>query len=354
MAFSYSETAPMIQIRWAETDLPSFATHPLYPGANPTNADQDGAAVFPAYTAGAVAARAASSGIFPSLDPSFPFPSLPPLPTISLPTVPTNGSDDDSDDDDDGGSGSGSSGSGGKIKFDGPTGGLSTGAKAGIGVGAGVGALALFGILGFVIWSAYRTKRGATQQPIQQMSQNQGQGPYGGHQQQQPGPYYPHYAPTQTATDTASPSGWGSNVSPPPAAVLTGSQQAVRSEIGSSQSPLGAGSELDASARSPISAAVEMDSSQQYTGQHPTPVAATAAGENAPNPHVRSASTDPSSYVSAPAVEPSPQELSTLMEQHSQLESRKQQILELQRIEQEQDDLRQKMSQLQGDGQGQS
>lgn len=62
MAYSYSATAPMIQIRWAETDLPSFATHPLYPGANPTNHELRGAAIGPKPTAGGLVARQASFG----------------------------------------------------------------------------------------------------------------------------------------------------------------------------------------------------------------------------------------------------------------------------------------------------
>ena len=148
-AVSDSASAPMIQIRWAATDLPDFVTHPLSPGVIPTENALLGEAPASTTSGNNLAARqdiaAQASGIsgsttrrnrgsttVPGSRPSSTsvgYDQAPPFPTFSPP---------------------GSSGPGNN--------GLSTGAKAGIGVGVSVAALLMLGIVGF-FWRKYRKNR---------------------------------------------------------------------------------------------------------------------------------------------------------------------------------------------------
>ncbi|KAJ4154839.1 hypothetical protein LMH87_000114 [Akanthomyces muscarius] len=349
-AFSGTATAPMIQIRWASTDLSSLATHPLYPGANPTNTEED---YLMKHTRKAnLEGRAASSGYYPNDSGG----GSPPRSSTSR---AGSGSSTGSD------SGSSSSNRPDGNSSGGADGGLSTGAKVGIGLGVSLGAIFGFTVLGLIIWRVRTaTKRSkqfqAPQQPYMVPSQyagQPGQGPSseqynGGQQPSHPQPVYQQQSmypqhqqyPSMSEMDnntSAATSHWAANsVMPPPAAAVAADRSigavttAGGSSIGSPQSPP---SEL-AGVHTP-NPPVEMGSGSPAV-HHAQPVAVAE--------QQRPAATDPQSFVGAPPEEPSAEELSSLREQHSQLEQRRQRILELERIEQEQEALRGRMSQMQG------
>lgn len=328
----------MIQIRWATTDLTALATHPLYYGASPTNTEED-------YL-----------------------------------KIRVRNSTDDSDS----GSGSGSS-SGNRHGRGG--GGLSAGAKAGIGIGVSLGVILIFTSIGLIIWrartSSKRSQSFQTHPPQMVQSQYATQqafsasqsgppaptggpipmgGPspeqyYGGQAASQPAPQpqpmqpvfhqqnmspqHQHH-PSASEMDNSTAAGnsnWGgsvSNMTPPPVAVVAGSA-AANTRGSSISSPQPAASELD-SVRTPV----EMGSGSPAV-HHVQP-----EQQQQQQQQVRSASTDPQAFVGAPPGEPSAEELTSLREQHSQLEQRRQRILELERIEQEQETLRNRMGQMQG------
>ncbi|XWX01573.1 hypothetical protein V2A60_009601 [Cordyceps javanica] len=362
VAFSGAATAPMIQIRWASTDLSTFATHPLYPGANPTNTEED---YLMQRTRGAkLKGRAQSSGYYTS---TYPYDSGGGDPPSSSTSRPGSGSS--SSNHDRGGAGGG---------------GLSTGAKVGIGVGVSLSAILGFTVLGLIIWyvrrSSKRAQQSQTQQPYMVPSQYAGQtgqgtqmgeaamtggavhmgGPSPEHHSagqqsrppqpiyQQPIQYQQHQqypsASEMDTTPSVANSHWAaSTVTPPPAAavaaergtnsVAAGSDGRAECGIGG---PMAPPSELEGG-RTP-NAPAEMDSGSPVV-PHTQP---TVAAEQP-----RSPSIDPRSVVGAPPGEPSAQELSSLREQHEQLEQRRQRILELERIEQEQEVLRDRMKQAQ-------
>lgn len=319
--------------------------------------------------------RAASSGYYPndSGGGSLPSSSTSRVASGSGSSTGSGSGASSSDRPDGGSSGGSSSGSGDS--------GLSTGAKVGIGLGVSLGALFGFTILGLIVWrvrtSSKRSKQfQAPQQPYMVSSQyaNQpGQGPSPSqypaaqqpsqpqpvHQQQNTYPQHQQY-PSMSEMDnntSAANSHWAaSSVTPPPAAAMAsergigGVAAAGGSSIGSRQSPP---SELaDRRTQSPpselagthsLNPPFEMGSGSPAL-HHLQPVTATEQQQ-------RPAATDPQSFVGAPPEEPSAEELSGLREQHSQLEQRRQRILELERIEQEQEALRGRMSQIQGGGQ---
>ncbi len=345
----------MIQIRWASTDLSALATHPLYPGANPTNTEED---YLMQHTRKAnLQGRAGSSGYYPNDSGGG-----------SPPSSSSSGSGS--------GSGSGSSpGSGsdhGNGDSGGSGGGLSTGAKVGIGLGVSVSAIFGFTILGLIIWrvrtSSKRAKQFQTpQQPYMVPSQYAGQPPgpgpspeqhYGGqqppsqpqpaYQQQNTQPQHQHYpSMSEMGNNTsAANSHWATNSVTPPPAVAVAAERGIGSVTGTGGSSIGSPelppSEL-AGAHLP-NTPIEMGSGSPAV--HPAQPAAVAQPQSMP----RSASADPQSFVAVPSEEPSAEELSNLRQQHSQLEQRRQRILELERIEQEQETLRNRMSQMQ-DGQ---
>lgn len=362
MAYSRSHTAPMIQVRWAESDLSRFPTHPLYPDAKPTNHVQKDGNV-------ELVARASFDGSFH------------PGPT------PTSG---------------GGSGSGGSSGSD-DGGGLSTGAKIGIGVAVPVVVLALFFIGAFFVWRAYRKKRlGNTggQQPHMQY----GQYP----QQYPPGPQYPQpvvYANPgpqpmmepgryeMPAHGTTSPTVLGSEaVGPalPAPAILAKTRDGTAEMASQSHSPVPAGSELDGQTyRTDISTAnaselhgtsqsppievgsesrQEMDANQQQMPSSPIPRKQVASPGHQVSPMSPSTagldtmvaimpgtdnsgvstSAEAGAFSFQTSAEPSADEIAALQAQHAQLEARKQRLLELEQIEAEQADLQRRMDSARG------
>ena len=139
----------MIQIRWAATDLPDFVTHPLSPGVIPTENALLGEAPASTTSGNNLAARQDSgadvSGISGSTTRRNRGPTTVPGPRPSS----TSGGDDQAPSfptfSPPGSSGQGNNG-------------LSTGAKAGIGVGVSVAILAMVGIAGF-FWRRHRKNR---------------------------------------------------------------------------------------------------------------------------------------------------------------------------------------------------
>ncbi|ATY65364.1 transmembrane alpha-helix domain-containing [Cordyceps militaris] len=305
LAFSGTATAPMIQIRWASTDLPALATHPLYPGANPTNTEED---YLMKRTRGArLRGRAESSGYYPYDSGG----GGPPGST----TAGSGGASST-------GSGSDSSGGGGFR--------LSTGAKVGIGLGVAFSALVGFALLGLILWrirvSSKRAKQQhTTQQPHMVPSRyatQPGPGPpmAGGPMSSplQPAPVYQQPGTSELGhSASAANSQWAtaSSVTPPPAAATS--------------SVAGPPSELPGG-RTPNNPPVEMDSGSPAQQQ---PVAELPAAAAPRRPFVGA----------TPA-------LSSLREQHALLEQRRQRILELERIEQEQEALENRMSQAEAQG----
>lgn len=394
MAYSASQTKPMIQVRWAESDLRKFATHPLHPGVKPTEHVTKRADLVPGRKDKGLRARDDISG----------FGSFPPTPTPTPTSTSGPNFGGGSDGNDSGGGGGG---------------GLSLGAKVGIGVGVPLGVMVILAIGGFFIFRAYRKKRLAnqTQQPLQPPYQQQ---------YAPPGPQGPQYPPQGMYGNNMAPQmgqyhqdgraemeGYGIGQSPPPGTYAQGSMQGEQvqtpppvvvapakddtSEVAyPAKSPGPAGSELDAQTyRTGISAGTaselhaaspspalelasdprhEIDSSPVSKTTSPVPRKALAAS---PEQHVSPLSpsgtdTGPETQValmpggtdataqppasegtsafSPPQAEgePSAQELSALMEQHSQLEARKKRLLELDQIEREQEALQNRMSSMKG------
>lgn len=372
MAYSSSHTAPMIQVRWAESDLSRFATHPLYPGANPTNHLRDGAGLEPTNKARGLVARAETSdfgGRFP------------PTQTVTL------------------GPGSGPDPSRGIFDGVDSGSGLSTGAKVGIGIGVPVCVLTLLSIGGFFIWRTYRKKRlgnNGGQQPQMQY----GQYPQQNHQ----GPQYPAPAmlgdpePQQMmeqgrhempAYGTAHPTVLGSDIPGPllPApVVLAKTNNDARELPVQPYSPAPTGSELDGQTyRTDVSTAnaselhgnsqsyraeLTSESRQELDGnqspmtaspiprkqvaspvQRVSPISPSTSGPDTmvavmpgtDNGATTPASVEQSNFAFHSASEPSANEVATLQAEHSQLEARKQRLLELEQIEAEQAELQRRM-----------
>ncbi|KAK5992251.1 hypothetical protein PT974_05652 [Cladobotryum mycophilum] len=329
MAFSYTATTPMIQVRWAESDLSLFATHPLQPGANPTEHHMTMTQYQPPNAARAVMPRAKS------YEPSF---------------TPTGGGD------------------GGE---------LSSGAKAGIGIGVVLGVLVVAGIIGFFIW---RSRRAARNEDI-----DAGQIPppiSGG-----PHPVPPEMGEGFTGryelpvNSTASPTVVGSDlgITPPPAAFLA-KDKSDKAELPGDGRPVGAEleagnnwshysvvQELHAESRpaemehTPQSSSMlsverkQVGSPIQHISETQTPASpGVGIGPDTgvsimPGEHA-TASPPPAPYVSEIPAEPSAQEMVALMDQHTQLEERRRRILELERIEREQTALQQKIQAMRGGG----
>lgn len=376
MAYSYSKTAPMIQVRWAETDLSLFPTHPLYPGANPTNHLLRGGAIGPLGTVGAIKARQASSGLLPGNSVSGT------VPPVTRPTQTQSGRNGEAN---------------GPTEFPkfGSTksGGLSSGAKAGIGIGVTLGVLLILGAVGFLFWRTRRAKRNSDA-PV---DANTPSGmPHPGMAEVDNTGRYEMPSHSTTVSPTVVGSELGVPTPPPPA--LLGYEKGEKVELPSHSPPphRGAlGSELDAgqtwsnyhpttgavselhgqdrppySELSPESRPAEMDGTQQpFSSQiarkqvggvgqpiDPGPIFSTV--DEGPDtgvfimPGTHAVAAPPPPLVSERAAELSPEEMAVLMKEHEELEKRRQRILELEKIERAQAALKLRIGTIRGEASG--
>ena len=358
VAFSAGHTAPMIQVRWAETDLPSLETHPLYPGVKPTASITRGPdGQF----------HAARDLHYRDVSDDY---SFRPTPT------PTSGGSGGGSSGGDSGSGSGSDSHQGSPPDSGSSSGLSTGAKVGIGVGVGGGVLLIGAALALTLLFIYRRKRMNKGGPQMQQynPQQYYQGPPPGHMQGPGGPQYPpaavhansgspmppsemgqgnanqgqyEMASTVPAT-TTSPSAVGSELyapTPPSAAAGFNMASSVPPASTASPGPQGSVSEMDSSGFRGGVATDEKRHELDGTDRPPRELATTSPSPSSP-PVPTGAVAGPS--FGSPETEPSAQEISQLQEQHAQLEARKKRLLELEQIEREQESLQQRMSTMGG------
>jgi hypothetical protein len=404
IAYSGTSKAVMIQVRWAETDLPDFPTHPIVPGAEPTAKVRIPIELRTPHIEGRLEAGAAPITIPPdygfevvdyAVSGSFASTST----TTSTrrtsgSSVPTSGFPQET-------------GVYPPDETDGSNGGLSTGAKAGIGVGVSLGVLLIAGIVGFFLWRRRKQRLAAAQgqqqpyvPPPGGMSElgaggfpkgpaelsSQGQivpGMAGGPAISTPGTGYHTVSPNTPAISgfyTTSPTVVGSELgtsSPRPPELetihpaqyqeLPGQSHPPPAELGPapvSMPELPAPTYYPQGAQQPYNWTPQ-DSPpiqnspdtgvavmpQLGSGRHtPTPTSPI------PSPPVQQQQQQQQPIFMHPAQpseqEPSPAELSHLMDQHSQLEARKQRLLQLQQIEDEQAALQQKIQSMQGGHQG--
>lgn len=339
----------MIQVRWAHTDLPGFATHPLYPGVNPTDNNLLGEGLAPTTAGNNLAARQVSSGFAPGLPASTVTSQVIITTTRESQPSRTGGGGGSNNDDD------GSNFPQFKVPGSGG-GGLSTGAKAGIGVAVPVAVLIIVGIIVF-FWRSYRRNKTPA---------FQGQDP-------SVDPSTNTWAQPQMTSQGGRyelPGAGGAAVAMPPSALTHNEKPEMSSEPShrgsqgypaelhaqsyNQQSPHGQHTELPGVSttsphqnRSELSGTteaynqpVEMDQSQQQV-QIPSPTYHDPSlGSQAPLA-AHSLSPPPPAAVQYQApMEPSADEL---MQQQARLEERRQRLLELERIDRAQEELQKRI-----------
>lgn len=333
----------MIQIRWAQTDLPYLATHPLYPGVEPTNYAVLGEDAAPTTVDENLAARQVSFG-----------------PDASFTRVLTETGSSTR-------GGSGGDDNNGRVNF--PTyasqaetpgaGELSVAAKAGMSIAASAMGLLIAGIIWFFLRKHRRDK---LKQAIRnRFSPKENSSTIAGAQPQM----------TSQGPKYELPAGDGTSVAMPAPAVTSDSQPELDSKIGyrgstnfpaelhnqglGQHQPNQQRSELSAiSPRSPhhhyselsgtspqYNRPDEMDK-DQHPVQIPTPTYQTPSpglqAPTAPPP----ASTPPAAAVQT-QTQPGPS-ADELLQQQARLEERRQRLLELERIEREQEELQQRIN----------
>ena len=339
----------MIQVRWAHTDLPGFATHPLYPGVNPTDNNLLGEGVAPTTAGNNLAARQVSSGLAPGL-PESTMTSIVIITTTREPQPSRTGEGGGSNDDDDRpnfpqfkvpGSGGG---------------GLSTGAKAGIAVAVTVAVLILVGIIVF-FWRRYRRNKTPAfqgQDPSVDPSTNtwaQPQMTSQGDRYELPGaggaavamPPSAH-AHNEKPEMSSEPSYRGSQGYPAELHAQTYNPQSPHGQHSelpgvSTTSPDQKRSELPGTTEA-YTQSIEMDQSQQQVQAPSPPYHDPSPGLQAPVVAPSLSPPPPAAVQYQAPVEPSADEL---MQQQARLEERRQRLLELERIDREQEELQQRI-----------
>lgn len=336
----------MIQVRWAQTDLPDFVTHPLYPGVNPTDNNLLGEGLAPTTAGNNLAARQVSSGFNPGVS-DFTERLRDSTTATGSPTRGSGGDDDRPSFPTFRPPGSSPAGKG-----------LSTGAKAGIGVAVPVVLLTILGVIGF-FWRKHRKDKmnsptqshhPPTDPSAQPWAQPQ-MTSQGGRLEMPADGGTPVTMPQSAMTNDEKPelssnqSYRGSQGLPAELHTQGHNQQPFahhqHSELPgiSSQSPHHRYGELSGTTTQ-YSHPAEMDNNQ-YPVQVPSPTYQT------PSPGLQ-APTAPPPISKPPAAavqtqmqaEPSADEL---MQQKARLEERRQRLLELERIEHEQEELQRRI-----------